>query len=139
MRSDNNEGSYLSDAVNWFKQENIPLYGINTNPTQKYWTSSPKAYGHYMIDDSAIGVPLTNKPLIFDDEWFKGKYGQEEYGLFQTPETEKSGIITYPVERPYVDWYSISELLFFKSLLALTQFDNIQSFIRLDNQNYGKL
>jgi hypothetical protein len=51
-------GNFLDDAVNWFKERNIPLYGIQTNPTQKQWTTSPKAYGHMMIDDSALGCPL---------------------------------------------------------------------------------
>lgn len=51
-------GKYLTDAVNWFKENDIPLYGVNTNPTQKEWTSSPKAYGQLMIDDSALGIPL---------------------------------------------------------------------------------
>jgi hypothetical protein len=52
----------LSDAVKWFKDNDIPLHGINTNPTQKYWTSSPKAYCHLYIDDAALGIPLI-KPL----------------------------------------------------------------------------
>jgi len=55
-------GAFLDDAVNWFKENNIPLYGIQTNPTQHKWTTSPKAYGHLMIDDSSLGCPLTHCP-----------------------------------------------------------------------------
>jgi hypothetical protein len=51
-------GNYLTDAVNWFKERNIPLYGIQTNPTQHTWTTSPKAYCQLYIDDAAIGCPL---------------------------------------------------------------------------------
>jgi hypothetical protein len=51
-------GMFLTDAVNWFKENNIPLYGIQTNPTQKNWTTSPKSYAEIMIDDSALGCPL---------------------------------------------------------------------------------
>lgn len=51
-------GNYLTDAINWFKENNIPLYGINTNPTQQEWTKSPKAYGQLYIDDAALGCPL---------------------------------------------------------------------------------
>ena len=51
-------GNYLTDAVNWFKDNEIPLYGIQRNPTQDSWTTSPKAYGQLMIDDSALGCPL---------------------------------------------------------------------------------
>ncbi|TXG86624.1 MAG: hypothetical protein E6R13_00160 [Spirochaetes bacterium] len=51
-------GNFLSDAVNWFKENDIPLYGIQSNPTQKNWTTSPKSYAEVMIDDSALGCPL---------------------------------------------------------------------------------
>lgn len=53
-------GLYLTEAIEWFKKHDIPLYGVQTNPTQHYWTTSPKAYGDIMIDDSAIGIPLIN-------------------------------------------------------------------------------
>lgn len=48
----------LNDAVNWFTDNDIPLFGIQTNPEQKNWTSSPKAYGQLYIDDAALGAPL---------------------------------------------------------------------------------
>jgi hypothetical protein len=63
----------LQDAIDWFAKNNIPLYGINTNPTQHEWTDSPKAYGQLMIDDIAIGVPLkidkelSPRPFV---DWF---------------------------------------------------------------------
>jgi len=51
-------GEYLTQAISWFEMHNISLYGVQTNPDQKTWTTSPKAYGNYMIDDIAIGCPL---------------------------------------------------------------------------------
>lgn len=57
-------GSQLEDAVDWFNQNNIPLYGIQTNPTQKSWTDSPKAYANLYIDDAALGVPLIMDPTV---------------------------------------------------------------------------
>lgn len=51
-------GTYLTDALNWFKEKDIPLYGIQTNPKQSTWTKSPKAYAHLYIDDAALGCPL---------------------------------------------------------------------------------
>lgn len=51
-------GEYLDAAVNWFKQHDIPLYGIQRNPTQDKWTSSPKCYAQLYIDDAALGCPL---------------------------------------------------------------------------------
>jgi len=63
-------GDYLTQAVNWFKDNDIPLYGIQTNPTQHTWTTSPKAYCHLYIDDAALGCPLildrfeSDKPFV---------------------------------------------------------------------------
>lgn len=48
----------LQDAINWFKENDIPLYGVNENPDQKKWTSSPKVYANIYIDDAALGAPL---------------------------------------------------------------------------------
>ena len=54
-------GESLDEAVNWFKKNEIPLYGIQTNPTQHTWTTSPKAYGQLIIDDICLGIPLVKK------------------------------------------------------------------------------
>lgn len=53
-----NNGNFLDDAINWFKENEIPLYGIQSNPSQNAWTTSPKAYGQMYIDDAALGCPL---------------------------------------------------------------------------------
>lgn len=57
-------GDFLDDAVNWFKENDIPLYGVQTNPQQKEWTGSPKAYGQLHIDDAGIGCPLIIDPKL---------------------------------------------------------------------------
>ncbi|WP_031430242.1 hypothetical protein [Methylomicrobium agile] len=51
-------GVQLEEAVKWFADRNIPLFGVNENPTQKNWTQSPKAYAQLYIDDAAFGAPL---------------------------------------------------------------------------------
>lgn len=51
-------GKELKEAINWFKENDIELYGANENPTQKRWTKSPKVYAHLYIDDAALGCPL---------------------------------------------------------------------------------
>lgn len=51
-------GLFLTDAKNWFMKHDIPLYGIQSNPTQSTWTRSPKCYAHLYIDDAALGCPL---------------------------------------------------------------------------------
>ena len=53
-------GPCLTDAVHWFEVNDIPLYGVNTNPDQHSWTSSPKPYANIYIDDAALGCPLTS-------------------------------------------------------------------------------
>lgn len=52
-------GKLEKEAVQWFKKNDIPLFGINSNPEQKSWTASPKVYADLYIDDAALGVPLT--------------------------------------------------------------------------------
>lgn len=66
----------LQDAIDWFKKHDIPLFGVNENPTQKDWSSSPKPYAHIYIDDAALGVPLkkdslSEKPYV---DWDIVKY-----------------------------------------------------------------
>ncbi|MDR3180585.1 MAG: hypothetical protein LBT61_01480 [Prevotellaceae bacterium] len=48
----------LNEALAWFHERDIPLFGVQANPEQKSWTLSPKAYGGLYIDDSALGCPL---------------------------------------------------------------------------------
>lgn len=63
-------GKELQDAVNWFKERDITLFGINENPEQFTWTQSPKPYAHLYIDDAGLGCPLTfdesisNRPFV---------------------------------------------------------------------------
>lgn len=53
----------LRDAIKWFWDNEIPLFGIQTNPTQVNWTSSPKCYAELYIDDAALGCPLISYPF----------------------------------------------------------------------------
>lgn len=71
-------GVELQDAVNWFKIHSIPLFGINENPQQHTWTSSPKPYAQLYIDDAALGAPLViergKRPFIdwvIVNDWLK--------------------------------------------------------------------
>ena len=59
MRSRDSAGvDTLQPALDWFEARGLPLFGVNENPTQREWTSSPKVYGNLYIDDSALGAPL---------------------------------------------------------------------------------
>jgi hypothetical protein len=79
-------GRELQAAVDWFKQNDIPLYGVNKDPGQSKWTQSPKVFANMYIDDAALGCPLLY-PI-------KGAL---------PPDDKASG-------RPYVDWEKIAEL-----------------------------
>jgi len=52
------EGDFLTDAVNWFADNNIKLFSVNDNPKQNTWTGSRKVYADIYIDNMALGVPL---------------------------------------------------------------------------------
>jgi hypothetical protein len=63
-------GKELADAIKWFIDNDIPLFGANENPTQKSWTTSPKVHANIYIDDAALGCPLkmdnaiSSKPFV---------------------------------------------------------------------------
>jgi hypothetical protein len=87
-------GKYLSDAIQWFEEREIPLYGIQTNPTQHTWTSSPKAYGQIYIDDAALGCPLAHIPSLSSRpfvDWQKVEIMLEELGVL-TPNLKVASI-----------------------------------------------
>ena len=73
----------LDEAVRWFRRKDIPLWGVNCNPHQQSWTSSPKVFAQLYIDDAAVGMPL-----------------------MQAPDP-----ITGQVGRPFVDWKRLERLL----------------------------
>ena len=56
-------GQCLGKAVDWFRENDLELFGVNSNPFQSIWTSSPKAYAQLYIDDAAFGVPLLKTDL----------------------------------------------------------------------------
>lgn len=92
MRSDTEKGDFLSQAVAWFASHSIPLYGINTNPTQHNWTSSPKSYALKMIDDSAVCAPLTydlqvsKRPFI---DWVRMRELLVDHGILAPTEADE--------------------------------------------------
>ena len=65
MRSPKN---HLQAALNWFEQNHIALYGIQTHPEQKAWTDSPKAHGDLIIDDTMLGAKLKRGGYL-DWQW----------------------------------------------------------------------
>lgn len=95
MRSDDK----LQDAVNWFKERGIELYGVNENPSQKSWTKSLKVYANRYIDDAVCGCPL----LFNSNDWLGDGY---------------------PVHnRPYVDWMVVRDILETEGFLTIKKED----------------
>src|SRR5688572_29941880 len=54
----------LQNAIDWFIENDIRLYGVQYNPTQSTWTSSNKCYAQLYIDDAALGCPLKSDTKI---------------------------------------------------------------------------
>lgn len=78
-------GNFLTDAVKWFQGHKIPLYGVQCNPTQDKWTSSPKAYAQLYIDDCALGIPLVipkepDRPFV---DWIRVRRLLEQEGYLE--------------------------------------------------------
>lgn len=71
-------GKKLSEAVQWFEDNDIPLYGANLNISQRNWTDSPKVYAHLYIDDAALGCPLTINDDISDRPFVDWKVVETE-------------------------------------------------------------
>jgi hypothetical protein len=95
-------GKYLTDAVNWFKENGIPLYGIQNNPTQHTWTTSPKAYAQIYIDDAALGCPLK-----FDKDFAERPF--VDWAIVRAM-LKRGGVITEPtemVEDMFLEWLEI--------------------------------
>lgn len=49
---------YLDEAVVFLTNHGIKFAGINENPGQKRWTSSPKVYANLYVDDASLNCPL---------------------------------------------------------------------------------
>lgn len=54
-------GKELEEAIAWCKERGLEFYSINTNPAQRYWTSSPKCYANLFVDDASVGCPLIHE------------------------------------------------------------------------------
>jgi len=75
---------YLTQAVKWFEERNIRLYGINENPDQNKKTHSSKISADLYIDNVYCGVPLVieenEEPYV---DWEKLSYMLEIAGIIQ--------------------------------------------------------
>jgi hypothetical protein len=87
MRGNKPGAETLNDAVKWFKDNDIELWGINENPEQQAtgWSLSHKQYANIYVDDAAVGCPLLfnkefhNKPYV---DWVAVDKYFESIGLY---------------------------------------------------------
>jgi hypothetical protein len=67
-------GQHLNDAINWFYKNNIPLFDINHNPYEDEYNTD-KPHFDLLIDDKALGVPLTQYAIVDENVVFsKNKF-----------------------------------------------------------------
>lgn len=71
----------IQEAIEWFKENDIPLFGINHNKMQTYWTTSKKVYANLYIDDAALGAPLIINSALSDKPFID--WGRVEQILIQ--------------------------------------------------------
>lgn len=78
-------GKELQDAIDWFESNGIEIYGVNEDPGQSKWTSSPKPHADIYIDDQALGCPLVNDPSEKRPyvDWVKVKIRLKELGYLK--------------------------------------------------------
>lgn len=50
-------GKLLEEAVSALDKLGIPYHSIYKDKGQESWTSSPKCYGHVIVDDTCCGIP----------------------------------------------------------------------------------
>lgn len=137
MRSDKGvrDGKFesgLTDAVNWFKDNDIPLYGIQTNPTQKHWTESPKAYGQIYLDDAALGAPIKFDPEISDRpfyDWDKAENMLKQYGVLPFESPIQPAIVKSIIEEVTEEMMNSESVL---NIEEITSSDSIQIVFELD-------
>jgi len=68
------KGHFLTDAVNWYKENGIELHGVNVNPDTIEWSGTPKPDADYFIDDRSIGCPLIENEMYSSKpyaDWIK--------------------------------------------------------------------
>lgn len=103
--ADNSVQDPLQEAIDWFSQNDIPLFGVNENPTQKSWTTSPKPYANLYIDDAALGM-LTimlsgRRPFV---DWYAATFRLGRSGVLSE---EKAAQVLERLLKEYPELYDV--------------------------------
>ena len=82
--------SSLEEAVDWFVKRDIPLYGVNEVPNEVSNVGvSRKVLGDYLIDDTAVGIPI-KKVKIKNFSYFT-----DSYSIIETVQVDWNKIEEY--------------------------------------------
>lgn len=73
----------LEEAKQWFTDNGIALFGVNTNPTQHTWTASPKPYAHVYIDDAGLGTPVRIEPKLNSRPFVDWALASSDLGMIE--------------------------------------------------------
>lgn len=56
-------GNHMREAIDWFVKNDIPLIGVNYNPIEDNYDTD-KPHFDLLIDDKALGIPLTTITIV---------------------------------------------------------------------------
>lgn len=78
-RSNNSQGTYLDDAVNWCKEQDFRIDYVNENPLCPFtndmgdiYSETPKIFYHLLIDDRTMNLTKDFEDIVVDaDAAFK--------------------------------------------------------------------
>lgn len=76
----------LQDAIDWFHDNEVPLYGVNITPGQTNWTESGKAHADLVIDDRTLGAPLMHDERGYFIDWIKARLMLIKLGYIKAPD-----------------------------------------------------
>lgn len=82
-------GKEAEEAENWFRDHQLPLFGINNNKTQWRWTKSKKVFAHLYIDDATLGAPLKIDPRLSERPFYDWEIAEkmlEDIGVIKKEE-----------------------------------------------------
>ena len=97
----------LQEAIDWFSQNDIPLFGVNENPTQKSWTTSPKPYANLYIDDAALGmltIKLSKRSFV---DWYATAFRLRWGGVLSE---ERSAQVLERLLKEYPELYGVPRI-----------------------------
>ena len=88
----------LNEAVVYCNRNNLDFWGINENPEQSKWTTSPKIYANVYFDDAGAGTPLlqggNGKPYV---DWVKVREMLVDWGILEAKDVVDDGTKTFEI------------------------------------------